>query len=361
MIQFELEGTPRQIGNAHGESFRKKIHELAQIRRGLLRKFLKDFQLMELEKLVFNSVLYLQKYPELFEEFIGIAESALISVSDLMILNNYTDLKDFHNLKSSAHPSGSVPKGCSVFSYRTSAHYFCGQTWDMHASAKDYAIHLTLRKPKGMDGSGVSKIEIFTVTGCLALSGVNDRGVAVLINNLHSTETQIGLMWPGLVRAMLERPSASEAAQYLCKNLPCSGHNYMICDPHETINIETTGRRYEVTEERKGSFFTFHTNHYLGGLKETENKMEKSITTEQRLQDFRKYSETIDLVASQIQRSTFALDLLAGRGAPSLSIPPTSDLNASATCGGIYLDLQSREGETFEGLYQNQDHYLFKI
>src|SRR5690606_5823501 len=159
------------------------------------------------------------------------------------ILNNYTDMRDF------SYPSDG---GCSTWSVRTEQEYIAGQTWDMHASATPYILHLTIQ-------DAIGPIHILTVTGCLGLSGVNPQGVSVFINNMHCSETAVQLMWPALVRSLLQKPTAQDALNFLKENLPCSGHNYLICDPTESINVETTGLRYDVTHQSQGPAIYFHT------------------------------------------------------------------------------------------------------
>ncbi|MEZ4338698.1 MAG: hypothetical protein R3B82_18935 [Sandaracinaceae bacterium] len=49
-----------------------------------------------------------------------------------------------------------------------------GQTWDMHGSVEPYVCMLEMM------------IFAFSITGCLALAGMNDAGLGVCINNLKS-------------------------------------------------------------------------------------------------------------------------------------------------------------------------------
>jgi isopenicillin-N N-acyltransferase like protein len=300
MKTLVLKGDPRVRGLAHGEEFRKGIHELAQIRRGLLRKYLSHFSVLQMDELCLAHVHYLKKIPPLFLEFSSIAEAAQISLTDLMILNNYTDLRDFQK---------EAPKldvgGCSCISVRSKAAQWAGQTWDMHASATDYMVHLSIR-PKYSE----PKQEILTVMGCLALSGFNEYGVGILINNLHTSRARLGLMWPALVRCLLLQPSEHKAVDYLKHHLPSSGHNYMVVGPRSTFNIETTGLESDLSEEMQLGA-ALHTNHYLGVLRKYENRSKVSPTSHSRLSELNRYFSNPEVMkknSSLLEKEIFKLE-----------------------------------------------------
>lgn len=348
MYHLELSGSPRQRGEQHGESFRKQIQELAEIRRELVLSYLKPMPLLQVETLALAQAQFLsKKHPDLYEEFCGIAEASKLSAVDLIILNNYTDMRDF-----SSESTFSLGDGCSVFSIKTATETFCGQTWDMHASAKPYVLHLTVPAVQK-----TPRMEVLTVTGCLGLAGFNERGVVVLINNLSCTETEVKLIWPALVRKMLEKSSAQEAFQSLTQNLPCSGHNYLICDPKESLNIETTAKQYEVTGKISSEGVLFHTNHFIGKLKNKEITERLSQTTHKRYDSLEKYFKKVS--PEKLTRTQWIRDLFI-QGEPCHTIcqprpDPVREPHGPMTCGGLWVDLKAHEAEFFGGLYQDKD------
>lgn len=77
--------------------------------------------------------------------------------------NNYTDFRDFDK--------GDFDDSffeCSCFAFKKGNNILIGQTWDMHASATPYVAHLTVKKDNETQ-------EIFTLTGCLGLTGVTKQ------------------------------------------------------------------------------------------------------------------------------------------------------------------------------------------
>lgn len=351
MLKMKLEGSPRERGRAHGEHFRASIRELAEIRNGLVRKYLKDLHPLELEQLAFDQVQNLSQVTPLFEEFCGIAEGAHLSLTELMILNNYTDMRDFggHSKPGLAAEEG----GCSAFSLRTADRVFIGQTWDMHASAKPYMLLL--------DVESNVPTQVLTVTGCLGLCGVNAYGLSVMINNLHCRETSLGLAWPALVRGMLHQENVEDALRFFDHHFPSSGHNYLVADRTRTVNLESTGQRREMTYDSQEEGFTFHTNHYLSDvLRSIEIEERLSPTTYQRLSALEAYRQKLSQLGPR-QFDDLIEDIFLEKECHTVMMPGAGTPHASATCGGILTELRTGQGTAFAGFYSEGDHVQFEL
>lgn len=330
MHQIVLKGDGKARGQAHGEHFRKEIRELVQIRKELLAGYLTDER--QVDSLCMDLLDVLKHHQDLYDEFVEMAKASDCTLQDLTILNNYTDMRDFRD-----------DQGCSLFSYRQGEEVLCGQTWDMHASAAPYTIYMKIESEPVQ--------HILSLTGCLGMAGVSGRSLSVMINNLWSTEHARGLMWPALVRAMLNCHSAEEALMFLRTHRPASGHNYLICDPKESINVECTGKR-DVLTYRGDSGSVCHTNHYLSELKSTQKELKKESTTLRRYEEMEAYFVSKeDLSRSCITRDVFAAGIVK-----SVAMPLPEDLNRPTTCGGLILDLQKKEGEAFARNYKDGDH-----
>lgn len=341
MLKLSIqEKNPRKIGQIHGETFRKEIRELSEIRKGLLREYLQGWSWEDVEVLSKKMVRRLKDFPDLFEEFVGLSEASQISEAELTVLNNYTDIRDFSKNKQDA-----AEDGCSVFAVKNHRTNLCGQTWDMHASARPYAVQLSF-----------PDAHFLTVVGCLALTGVNSFGVSVFINNMHCSETnENGLMWPALVREMLKQTSAQEALKVLRTVLPCSAHNYLVCDRKEMFNIEATGQRFEVTSHLTQKGTIFHTNHFVGELKGTEILSRQSPTTHQRYVALQNY---LGVEQEKTKSEIFQELFQKGQTAKIILIPKPNEPHGGATCGGMTVDYQKNEVEFFDGLYEKKDRIV---
>lgn len=342
MHQIKLKGSAKAQGQAHGETFRRQIRELYEVRKLLVDSIFSGIAQDKIEQLLQDQVTFLQRFSRSYDEFEGIAHGSGLSLTELMALNNYTDFRDFvHAYQKQGEDLG----GCSLLAVRDHERCVSGQTWDMHASATPYILHIESEDP--------IPHHILTVTGGMALAGVNAHGVSVFINNMHCNETHIGIMWGALVKEMLLCESAKQALDFLKVNLPCSGHNYLICDLDDSINVETTGKRFEVTYDSSEPGVVFHTNHYVSTLRETEVLSMQSKTTHARHEALQNYFDQKRL--SDLTYDTLVQDVFAGQAVSAVCIRPTKNPEDASTCGGLICDLKARKGEIFAGLYTEGD------
>jgi isopenicillin-N N-acyltransferase-like protein len=252
----------------HGEEYKKPIKELAQIRRELMLaknpRLLK--KLDELATLQFN---FSKNFaPHIALELSGIAEGSALSLTDIVILNNYTDFRDII-----------LPdEGCSTVHINASnGKVLSGQTWDMHRSAKNYMCLLHVPKNE----IHTEQI-ILTLVGCVGLMGVNSANALIGVNNINTTNAKTGLIWPVLVRKTIEKNSLGEMRQTLLNAPVTSGHNYLISTPKGGEHLEITPSISEkvstLTEGQVGAIF--HTNHCVGyEIEKLEDKKSMSSTT----------------------------------------------------------------------------------
>lgn len=351
MKRLVLEGSsPRNWGQQHGETLKNEIHELNNIRQGLLRKYLKSWDSEKIQSLCQAHIHTLKKsYPSLFEEVSGTSEASGLPLEDLMILNAYTDLRDF-----SYGEAARIEDGCSTIAVSSPMAHYAAQTWDMHGNATPYTLLLEYPEQK-----------VLSVAGCLGLAGVNRSGVAVMINNMHCSEVNAqGLLWTGLVRKMLEQHSAQSAREYLRRNAPSSGHNYLLSDSKEFVNIETTGKQQEETHaisRDQDNGFILHTNHYTGKLKKHEIIERQSPTTHRRLEALQNYFaknafDTLD--SAQLTQDLF----VDGAPAEVICIPcKDTSSDAGATCGGIIVDYKNEKVCCYQGLLKDAKTIKFDL
>jgi isopenicillin-N N-acyltransferase like protein len=333
---------PHGWGLQQGETFRNEIREINEIRQELLRGFLKGWSHDAILELCRDHATSLQKHhPDFYAEVLGISEATSISIENLMALNAYTDLRDF-----SAGDNARSEDGCSILAAKSASVNFSAQTWDMHGSATPFMLLLEVPAPIPM--------HVLTITGCLGLAGVNSKGVSVMINNMHCREThRHGAVWPALVRRMLEAPDTTTAAKTLAHNIPSSGHNYLIFDRHQAMNIETSGQRFELTaqirDDDKG--YLIHTNHYLGSLRETEIIERQSPTTHRRFEALTQLAAQHPVETVSTQELIEGL-FVQGPACDAINIPFSAQTpHAGATCGGLGVDHHSNRAFAFRGLY----------
>ncbi|RMG97897.1 MAG: hypothetical protein D6705_07560 [Deltaproteobacteria bacterium] len=324
--------TPAARGEAHGAMFRREIRELARIRTELCLVRGAFGSVDVLRAVAAAHLPVLEAFDaDLSAELHGIARAAEIDPVDLVILNHYTDLRD-------VPPSvlggvgGSDPGGCTAVYTDGLYGPVLGQTWDMHGTAAPFVRVFRFDPPDGPE------TVCFSLTGCLGMAGISGTGVAVTINNLASTDAQVGVVWPALVRRMLAQPDAEAARDLLLGTRLSSGHHYMIADGTSFFGVECSGRRKAVTQRgAKASFL--HTNHCFDPSLRAVERVHPSSTTFRRM-------ELASTLFVQMRPKTLEdlWALLSSHEGYPRSIcshvdDAAGDPSASRTCGAIAMAL----------------------
>jgi isopenicillin-N N-acyltransferase-like protein len=279
--------SPTERGRVHGETFAREIREIAAIRselacaQGLFRS---DRELVDIAAL---HLPVLERFDrDLHGELLGIAEGAALDPARIVILNHYTDLKDLDPATllggGPSRPRGDADRDedCSAIVAGTLEGAVLGQTWDMHGSAAPYVIMLHVP-----EHDGAPEAWLLSITGCLGMAGMSASGVGVTINNLKSHDARVGLVWPALVRRVLEERDAKAGRDVVLGAPMGSGHHYLIADAWRAYGIETSGHLAEVWHEadlgRPSSGF-HHENHCLGSEVAKVSSIAAASTTRER-------------------------------------------------------------------------------
>lgn len=270
LIEYAAGKSNMDWGLAHGEEFRFAIAELTEIRRHLM--LAKNPRLStKLDELAMEQFNHSKKFAShLTMELEGIAKGAGLTISDLVILNNYTDFRDII-----------LPEeGCSTVHIQTTNEVLAGQTWDMHRSAKNYMclIHVPVTNQH-------SSQLVLSLVGCLGLMGVSTDNNLIGVNNINTMNAKTGLIWPLLVRKTLEQKTLPQMRSTLLSAPVTSGHNYIISSPEGGEHLEITPTISEkVSALQKGQVGSvFHTNHCMGSeIELIEDKSSMSSTTHDR-------------------------------------------------------------------------------
>jgi isopenicillin-N N-acyltransferase like protein len=263
VLELPAGGSPREWGRVHGETFRGEIGALAAIRVYLTTtagrgRFADRAGVLAAAE---RHLPVLARWDAaLHEELCGIAEGAGLTPAEIVVANHYTDLRDLPG-EPAAWQLADGDGGCSLVWARTPEGAVLAQTWDMHATAIPYAMMLHV--PESAAGPAAW---LLSLTGCLGLAGMNAARTAIGINNLHSTDARIGVVWPALVRRALQQPDARAARDVVLAAPVGSGHHYLVGDRRAAYGIETSGTRRAVVfaaEGAGGPARFCHTNHAL--------------------------------------------------------------------------------------------------
>lgn len=321
-------------GRVHGEQYAGEIASLVDIRLYLACR-ISGFSEEPLLALAEEHLPVLREFDEdLYQELLGIAEGSGLSTGKIVVLNQYTDIRDLSpdtDLAGEADFDG----GCTILWSACDGKPVFAQTWDMHATAMPYMMMMRVPDASGGDAW------LLTLTGCLGMAGQNSKGLAIGINNLTSTDAKIGVVWSAIVRRALRESSASAAKDMLLSCKMGSGHHYLVADPREVFSVETSGTKKKLIFSGQESSFV-HSNHCLDGEIASCSRVPPMSTTYDR---HNAMEESIANTPIVDVRDAWKR-LGSHEGYPrsictNMSTPENP--HAAATCAGIAIDITSKE------------------
>jgi len=352
-LELPATASPREWGRIHGEQFRTEVAALAKIRLYLCAKlsgFSSEDQVLAAAA---AHIPVLAQYDKsVHDELVGIAEGAGLSPEAIVVANHYTDLRDLdpkpgawqpaptHDdaavqpSSTGAQPANSLPgDGCTVLWAESPTGRILAQTWDMHATAIPYVMVLAV--PESATGPGA---RLLTVTGCLGMAGMNSARVGLAINNLHSTDATLGVVWPAIVRRALRERTATAARDVIAGSPIGSGRHYMVADPTSAFAIEASGRRRKQVFAGGPSYC--HTNHCLDPDIAARSNVPGSSTTFARMRWLQ-----ADLQRAPVADLEDAWQRLGSDDGSAQSLctnlsTPDSP-HGAATCGAIAMNLDT--------------------
>lgn len=350
---------PGARGEAHGELWRDSIRELVELRGELVVAQGGFADRAQLDALAARHMPVLAAESlALAAELRGIARGAGVTLAQLIVLNHYTDLRGFPDALRGEAVSREDPDpgGCtSVYLPGAGQGPVLGQTWDMHGTARPFVRMLRIR-PRGGD----EEMLCFTLTGCLGMMGSSATGVALTMNNLFTTDGQIGVLWPAVVRLLLAEPSAAAARARLARIRLGGGRNLMLADGHEFFGIECSAQLQVLTQVGAGAAH-LHTNHCFDPVLRRRERVPRSSTS------FRRMELASTLYVQKRPRDAVGLwALLASHEGYPGSLcshvgEASGDTNASRTCGAMVMRLVGGETLVAAGCAQENSPRRLEI
>jgi isopenicillin-N N-acyltransferase-like protein len=355
-LELPAGATPRTWGRIHGESFRGEVKALAAIRAFLCTKTGRFRDRAQVLAAAEAHLPVLARYHAgLYEELLGIAEGAALTPAEIVVANHYTDLRDLDPdpSKWEAAPQGE-DGGCSVVWATSPTGRILAQTWDMHATAIPYVMMLHV--PESADGPAAW---VFTLTGCLGLTGMSTARVAIAINNLYSNDATVGVVWPAMVRRALHMTTAAAARDAIMRSPIGSGHHYFVADRRLAFGIETSGRLRKLIYAGERASYC-HTNHCLDATVAAVSSVSPTSTTHERFAWLER-----SLGARAIRDLADVWERLGSEdGWPKsvcTNMATPENPHGTATCGAVAANLDTGELWAEGGLIHNVRAQRFAV
>lgn len=342
---LDVRGTHYDMGRAHGAAFAAAIAAYAAERvalaadAGWTGRSLSRADVLALAR---DCLAEHEAFaPHLVDEMRGIADGAGTSVEEVVIAGGFTDFIDAvaavgHGAVVRRGPLAAVDD-CTAFlvpgDRMVDGHAVLGQTWDMHEGSEEHVVLLSGRPAEA------PAFTVFTTAGCLGMIGMNEAGLSVGINNLMARDGAVGVTWPLVVRAMLERETTADALAVLARAPLAGGHNYLVLDASGAgANVEAMVSRTHV-DELAGDPIV-HTNHCLEAATravERERAPASQASSEARLHDARRLLTDAGrggLETDDVMSVTADTASICYRGVAPLYV---------ATCGAVIMRPATRE------------------
>ena len=235
--RLTLQGSPRDIGQAHGETFRPLVQDNVKTYFAIFAHYAG----LSREQVLSRASLFMpvieQFDADLLEEIRGIAEASGNQLEEIVAINSRTEIM----FKETPH-LGECTALAATPEATASGHTLLGQNWDWMPKLDGHMLLLTI-KQKGQE----EKPTVLTCTeaGIVAKIGMNSAGLGVCVNLLVSDSTRVGLPFHILCRGILSSFSMGEALGKIFNHQTGASANYLIGHMDgEAIDIETNPVSY---------------------------------------------------------------------------------------------------------------------
>ncbi|MBP7964354.1 MAG: hypothetical protein KBG20_18245 [Caldilineaceae bacterium] len=280
---IDLSGTPYQMGVAHGRLLRDEIHAFYRTRLGYSINEAAEVGVIHTEASILATarqhlVHFERDLPQVWAEFVGIAEGAGMDPARLYVTNGQTDLVDHLRIPSTAT---AVDRGCTAIlvggGRSSTGHALLAQTWDMHPDAEQF-VRVFRRRPLAEDGTRPLPASlVLSTAGCLSLTGISASGVGMGTNDLKPDDARDGLMYLALIHNALAQADLGSAVAAIRDARRASGHNYLFAGDRSIVNLEATAAEYELFQSENEIYA--HGNHYLTPRFAVRDQMDMSQST----------------------------------------------------------------------------------
>jgi len=182
----------------------------------------------------------------MLEELRGMAESAGVTLEDLMLLQ----------VRNQFQPE--QESGCTSLSIAadatTDGNAIVAQNWDNDPLLDDFTVVLT-RRP-------VDKPDFMTVTqaGLISYLGLNECGIGACVNTLPAPSRELGVPHYFTLREIYEATSLEEAVHAVRRAERAIPANIMLSTPQGPVDLEVTIEDVHLLKDQGTGYIT-HTNH----------------------------------------------------------------------------------------------------
>lgn len=359
---LELNGSHYEMGYQHGQAFADEIRAVTDERIQLSsdeawtgRNLSRDLIL----KLASDCLPYHHDYaPELMQQLQGMSDATGVALHELIIAGGFTDFADV--VYNALEREAKVPiygNECTAWMVNganmADGHAMLAQTWDMHASATPYVV-LIHGQP-----DDAPEFYALSLTGCVAMMGMNSAGITIGINNLAGADGQAGVTWNFVVAKVLAQTKIEDALECITSARLAGGHNYLLMDGEgHGYNIEAMATKHKVSKLDESAIV--HANMCLH---EETRELERPLTQDLIDDSEIRVNRAVQYLSSRDDLSTQDLmHITRSREDDSYSVCSISEPPFySETCAAIVMRPATRDLWTVWGLPIDNEYEHFSL
>lgn len=268
---IELEGTPYEMGYAHGLAFKSQIQQAVDDYKLSVYKTFGEVDgtaiidwALSIADFKNDVIVY---SPDIFQEIEGIADGSEVQVDDIILLNMFEEIYEVAPLRFGVAQQRMFGFGCTLFQVQTDLDVkFCGQNADYSGNLNSKQLMIRYIYPD-------MEILMFGFVGRIGGIGVNSKGLSVFAATLPqgSKRETDGLGLNYILRLLLGLDSVDQAIETL-RELPRFGSLcYSIADYSQSVMTESTSDEIILAPLPMYPGFQCHTNHMLWTDKSKRN------------------------------------------------------------------------------------------
>jgi len=256
---LELEGTPRERGQIHGEKVKSMIWEYIE-----RWKYHLSTQMHVNPDKYFDNIFEKTHFldavkkwsPSLLEEVEGIGEGADVDFKTIFTLQLMDENWWYANR---ARTQGIYEEQCSALGCFKEDDYpaLLAQNGDLRNTYDGFQVLLHIKNSN-------SSVESYVMAhaGLIGLWGMNNQPLGITCNTLSQLNPSIdGLPVSFIVRAVLEQSTLNKSIKFINEIKHASGQNYIIGDLETVVNFECSANKVSKYIPYEGARKVYHTNH----------------------------------------------------------------------------------------------------
>ncbi|WP_250432472.1 C45 family autoproteolytic acyltransferase/hydolase [Hanstruepera flava] len=252
--EITLSGTGYDLGLQHGKHFKTEIAEIVTKWKANTTKYFKKDAELTLDafyKQANYEAAIKEHTPSLYEEVRGIADGSGQAFRDILVLNLLDEFWVYIDELYNHHCSD-----VGVPSINGSTSYIA-QNMDIESYTDGYQtlirLERTTNRPEQL---------ILTHPGLIALNGMNETGVGVVLNTIMQLQaSNSGLPVAFVVRRIINSTDKADLLQFIQNVKHASGQNYIIGIRGEVYDFEASANQVVRFNPKNTNGTVYHTNH----------------------------------------------------------------------------------------------------